>query len=69
MIVSVVVAAAGRQLHEVEGVTSGERFALICWARSRAGLRARVCPCCFMNRRVGADGSQGADCICGPAWN
>ncbi|KAJ1462405.1 hypothetical protein M885DRAFT_610457 [Pelagophyceae sp. CCMP2097] len=56
----------GRHLHAVAPVLTGERRVLICWTRSLAGTRSRVCPCCYMNRRADA---QSGDCICGPAWN
>jgi hypothetical protein len=54
---------AGRHLHEVTPITSGDRFAYIMWARSWGGTRARTCPCCWLNRKT--DNS----CICGPRWN
>ena len=54
---------AGRHLHEVTPVTSGNRYAFIIWARSWKTLRANTCPCCWLNRR------QGSTCICGPRWN
>ena len=54
---------AGRHLHEVTPVTSGNRYAFIIWARSWKSLRANTCPCCWLNRR------QGSTCICGPRWN
>ena len=54
---------AGRHLHEVTPITSGDRFAYIMWARSWSGTRARTCPCCWLNRNT--DNS----CICGPRWN
>jgi len=56
----------GRHTHEVLPVASGERFALIMWARSLSGIRSEVCPCCWMNRR---GKGEALDCICGPAWN
>ena len=62
----VAVVHLGRQLHAVDAVTAGERRVLICWCRSMAGVRSRVCPCCWMNRR---DGGEARDCICGDAWN
>ena len=62
----VAVVHVGRQLHAVDAVTGGERRVLICWCRSMAGARSRVCPCCWMNRR---DGGDARDCICGDAWN
>jgi hypothetical protein len=54
---------AGRHLHEVTRVTSGERFAYIMWARSWSGTRSQTCACCWLNRR------EGNSCICGPRWN
>lgn len=54
---------AGRHLHEVTQVTSGDRYAYIIWARSWRGSRAQTCPCCWLNRR------EGNPCICGPRWN
>jgi hypothetical protein len=54
---------AGRHLHEVTPITSGDRFAYIMWARSWGGTRARTCPCCWLNRRT--DNS----CSCGTRWN
>jgi len=54
---------AGRQFHDVTQVTSGDRFALILWARSWQGARAQTCPCCWLNRR------NGKDCICGASRN
>mmetsp|Transcript_3739 Transcript_3739/g.11056 ORF Transcript_3739/g.11056 Transcript_3739/m.11056 type:complete len:180 (+) Transcript_3739:1355-1894(+) len=56
----------GRQLHAVDKIISGERRVLICWMRSLGGVRSRVCPCCWMNRR---DDGRASDCICGPTWN
>lgn len=56
----------GRQLHEVLPVVEGERFAMVLWARSLAGVRAHQCPCCWLNRR---DQGRAVDCICGPKWN
>lgn len=56
---------AGRHLHEVQTVTEGNRFALIIWSRSWSGIRAKSCPCCWLNRREDAKKS----CICGPRWN
>lgn len=53
----------GRQFHDVSQVTSGDRFALIIWARSWKGSRAQTCPCCWLNRR------QDKACVCGPRWN
>eukprot|EP00563_Minutocellus_polymorphus_P016659 CAMPEP_0181051584 /NCGR_PEP_ID=MMETSP1070-20121207/17133_1 /TAXON_ID=265543 /ORGANISM="Minutocellus polymorphus, Strain NH13" /LENGTH=384 /DNA_ID=CAMNT_0023130617 /DNA_START=141 /DNA_END=1291 /DNA_ORIENTATION=+ len=44
---------AGRHLHEVTPVTSGNRYAFIIWARSWKSLRANTCPCCWLNRRQG----------------
>ena len=43
----------GRRLHAVDKVLEGERRVLICWCRSMSGVRSRVCPCCWMNRRMG----------------
>ena len=54
---------AGRHLHEVTPVTSGDRYAFIIWARSWKSLRNNTCPCCWLNRR------QGPTCVCGPRWN
>lgn len=54
---------AGRHLHSVADVVSGDRYALIVWSRSWGGLRARVCPCCWLNRR------RGSTCICDERWN
>ena len=56
----------GRRLHAVDKVLEGERRVLICWCRSMNGVRSRVCPCCWMNRR---DGGEARDCVCGDAWN
>ena len=55
----------GRQLHEVRQVTSGQRFALIVWARSLSAVRGRICPCCWMNNRDPIKYS----CICSARWN
>ncbi len=57
---------AGRQLHEVTEVTSGDRFALILWTRCWGGIRSTTCPCCWLNRRT--NGGQ-ASCICSARWN
>eukprot|EP00978_Attheya_sp_CCMP212_P007412 scaffold17185_cov56-Attheya_sp.AAC.2 len=54
---------AGRHLHEVTNVESGDRYAFIIWARSWKGVRAQSCPCCWLNRR------DDTRCICGPSWN
>ena len=54
---------AGRHLHEVTQVESGDRYAFIIWARSWKGVRAQSCPCCWLNRR------DDTRCICGPSWN
>jgi len=54
---------AGRHLHEVTPVTSGDRYAFIIWARSWKSLRNTTCPCCWLNRK------QGSTCVCGPRWN
>ena len=54
---------AGRQLHEVTEITSGNRFAYIMWTRSWTGTRAGSCPCCWLNRR------EDKNCICGSRWN
>ena len=56
---------AGRHLHEVTPVTSGNRYAFIIWARSWKSLRANTCPCCWLNRRQGSTYT----CICGSRWN
>ena len=56
----------GRRLHAVDKVLEGERRVLICWCRSMNGVRSRVCPCCWMNRR---DNGDARDCVCGDAWN
>ena len=56
----------GRRLHAVDVVTDGERRVLICWCRSMRGVRSRVCPCCWTNRR---DNGEARDCTCGDAWN
>ena len=56
---------AGRHLHEVTPVTSGNRYAFIIWARSWKSLRANTCPCCWLNRRQGST----CACICGSRWN
>lgn len=62
---------AGRHLHEVTEVMSGNRFVLIVWARSWGGIRASTCPCCWLNRRTfddnGDEGRRG--CICRQKWN
>ena len=55
---------AGRNLHEVQTVTEGNRFALIIWSRW-SGIRAKSCPCCWLNRRKDAKKA----CVCGPRWN
>lgn len=57
---------AGRQLHEVTQVTSGDRFALIMWTRSWGGIRSTTCPCCWLNRR--SDTSR-SSCTCSARWN
>lgn len=57
---------AGRQLHEVTEVESGDRFALVMWTRSWSGIRSTTCPCCWLNRRTGDDQKN---CICGKRWN
>jgi hypothetical protein len=54
---------AGRHFHLVTQVTSGDRFALIVWARSWNGVRSQTCPCCWLNRR------RDSSCVCGPQWN
>jgi len=54
---------AGRHLHEVTTVESGDRYAYVVWARSWNGVRAQTCPCCWLNRR------KGEECICGKRWN
>ena len=62
---------AGRRLHEVAPVQKGTRFHLICWTRNLAGVRSRVCPCCWMNNRRRQRVMDGYidDCICGEWWN
>ena len=57
---------AGRQLHEVTEVESGDRFALVMWTRSWSGIRSNTCPCCWLNRRTGDDQKN---CACGKRWN
>jgi hypothetical protein len=57
---------AGRQLHEVTEVTSGDRFALIMWTRSWGGIRSATCPCCWLNRRQDTDQTS---CTCSSRWN
>ena len=54
---------AGRHFHEVTQVTAGNRYAYIVWARSWSSTRAKVCPCCWLNRR------QDNSCVCGARWN
>jgi len=54
---------AGRHFHEVAQVTTGNRYVYIMWARSWSSTRAKVCPCCWLNRR------QDNSCVCGPRWN
>ena len=54
---------AGRHVHAVSDVTSGERYALVIWSRSWGQLRAHTCPCCYLNRR------QDTTCICNVRWN
>lgn len=54
---------AGRHFHEVTQVTAGNRYVYIIWARSWSCTRAKVCPCCWLNRR------QDTSCVCGPRWN
>ncbi len=51
----------GQHLHEVSPVTSGERYALIMWARSTS-RRSELCPCCNLFLR----GKE--SCICDPEW-
>jgi hypothetical protein len=58
---------AGRHFHNVTPVTSGNRFALIVWARSWRGIRSHQCPCCWLNRRQSSLGH--GPCICGAQWN
>lgn len=60
---------AGRHFHTVTRVESGNRFALIVWARSWQGVRAQQCPCCWLNRRPGSVQQEGNDCVCGTRWN
>ena len=55
---------AGRHLHEVTKVKSGDRYAYIMWARSWQ-VRSISCPCCWLNNRNQKNGS----CICSPQWN
>jgi hypothetical protein len=55
----------GREFHEVSPVTSGQRFSLIVWARSYSSVRARTCPCCWMNNRDPIRET----CICSAHWN
>lgn len=50
----------GQHLHEVAPVLSGERYALIMWARS-VKYRRVTCPCCLVHRRT--------TCICDTTWN
>ena len=57
---------SGRHLHAVSDITKGDRYAYIIWARSWRTLRSRTCPCCYLNRRQGRQGSR---CICDKAWN
>mmetsp|Transcript_24043 Transcript_24043/g.50341 ORF Transcript_24043/g.50341 Transcript_24043/m.50341 type:complete len:491 (-) Transcript_24043:129-1601(-) len=54
---------SGRHLHAVSNVSSGDRYALIVWARSWRNLRSNTCPCCWLNRR------QDSTCICDKRWN
>ena len=54
---------SGRHLHSVTDVLSGDRYALIIWARSWSNCREATCPCCYLNRRL--DGT----CICARRWN
>lgn len=58
---------AGRHFHDVTPITSGNRFALIVWARSWTGVRSKECPCCWLNRR--RDDQPLGSCICGRQWN
>jgi hypothetical protein len=60
---------AGRHFHTVTRVESGNRFALIVWARSWQGVRAQQCPCCWLNRRPGSVLQETNDCVCGARWN
>ena len=55
-----------QELQRLRKVLEGERRVLICWCRSMNGVRSRVCPCCWMNRR---DIGDARDCVCGDAWN
>jgi hypothetical protein len=61
--VGVALIHAGRHFHDVTTVTSGDRFALVMWARSWGGIRQQACPCCWLNRR------KDDHCVCGPSWN
>ena len=63
---------SGRHLHEVKEVTSGDRFAMIIWARSWNSTRSTTCPCCWMMRRQ--DGQSTSNfvrhrCFNGNTWN
>jgi len=57
---------SGRHLHEVTEITSGDRFALIQWARSWGSTRKQICPCCWLNGRALGDNDF---CIVGSRWN
>lgn len=57
---------AGKHLHAVNEVKSGNRYVLIIWSRSWKGERATVCPCCWLNNRKE---TREAPCIVGPMWN
>lgn len=57
---------SGRHLHEVTEITSGDRFALIQWARSWGSTRKEICPCCWLNGRALGDNDF---CIVGNRWN
>ena len=57
---------SGRHLHEVTEITSGDRFALIQWARSWGSTRKEICPCCWLNGRALGDNDF---CIVGKRWN
>lgn len=54
---------SGRELHGVTPITGGDRYAYVIWTRSWQGIRAKTCPCCWLNRR------RDTTCICGRRWN
>ena len=60
---------AGRQLHKVLPVTSGERHMLIMWTRSLEYTRGGQCPCCWVTDRRRETNREVNNCICDANWN